>query len=387
MRIALDGRYIQDQYHGIGRYMYEMVLHLVNAYPEQHFVLFHNPSYKNTRFDLERLGQSANVTLVKTRLPLFYPPQQVVWPWLLQQHQINLFHTPFFDAPSLVTCPVVITIHDLIFDRYPEYMPQAHLRLYYRMLTELSVRKASQIITVSEATKRDIVEIYGIRPANITVTAEATTPNFKPVSVKEAERVRLRYKLPAQFVLTVGTMRPQKNIPTLVKAFAHIASQTDATLVLAGKADSRWPDEVTPLIEELNLQGRVMRIGHVVEADLPALYTLADCFAFPSIIEGFGLPALEAMACGTAVVASYTASLPEVVGDAGLLVDPYNAECLANALLVILQNPAYRKKLETLSLKRANKFDWFRTAHATMQAYRLALYPQLGRWQNRFSST
>lgn len=387
MRIALDGRYIQDQYHGIGRYMYEMVLHMVNAYPNEQFVLFQNPSYKNTRFDLQRLGQSDNVKLVDTRLPLFYPQQQVVWPWLLQQHQIDLFHTPFFDAPSLVTCPVVITIHDLIFDRYPEYMPQGHFRLYYRLLTELSVRKASQIVTVSEATKRDLVELYGITPANITVTPEATTDKFKPVSIEGAERVRQRYNLPAQFVLTVGTMRPQKNIPTLVKAFADIASQTEAKLVLAGKADSRWADEITPLIEEFNLQERVLRIGHVEEADLPGLYTLADCFAFPSIIEGFGLPALEAMACGTAVIASYAASLPEVVGDAGLLVDPCNVKGFANGLLIILQNPAYRKKLEALSLKRAKKFDWYRTAHATMQAYHLASHPQIGHWQNTFSRT
>lgn len=387
MRIALDCRYIQDQYHGIGRYMYEMALHTVDAYPEQQFVLFHNSNYKNTRFDLERLRQATNVKLVNTRLPLFYPQQQVVWPWLLQQYQIDLFHTPFFDAPSLVACPVVITIHDLIFDRYPEYMPQRYLRFYYKTLTELSVRKASQIITVSEATKRDLVDIYGVKKSNITVTSEATTSEFKPVSAEEAERVRLRYKLPAQFVLTVGTMRPQKNIPTLVKAFASIASQTDAALVLAGKADSRWADEITPLIEAFNLQGRVMRIGHVPEADLPALYTLADCFAFPSIIEGFGLPALEAMACGTAVVASYTASLPEVVGDAGLLVDPYNVKGLANGLLIILQNPTYRQKLEMLSLKRAKKFDWSRTAHATMHAYRLALHSQASGWQNTFSRT
>ena len=382
MRIGLDGRYIQDQYHGIGRYIYEVALHLAEAYPNQEFVLFYNPSNRNSRFDLDRLGKFSNVTLVKTCLPLFWPQQQFVWPWLLRKQRIDVFHTPFFDAPYLATCPVVITIHDLIFDRYPEYMPQSYYRLYYRMLTSLSVRKAAQIITVSEASKRDIVEIYGATPAKISVTPEAVASEFKPVSAEEAERIRIRYNLPRNFLLTVGTMRPQKNIPTLVKAFARIASETQAALVLAGKIDSRWPDEVTPLIEELNLQERVIRPGHIAEADLPALYMLADCFVFPSIIEGFGLPALEAMACKTAVIASYTASLPEVVGDAGLLINPYNVQALADALLLILENPSYRHKLEKLSLRRAQKFDWFRTAHLTMHAYHAALRPTASRRQS-----
>ncbi|MGB0388087.1 MAG: glycosyltransferase family 4 protein [Ardenticatenaceae bacterium] len=372
MRIGLDGRYIQDQYHGIGRYIYEVAYQLAQSYPDE-LVIFHNPSVPNTRFDLEALGRSSNVRLVKTGLPLFWPQQQLFWPGLLQKAQLDLFHTPFFDAPYLASCPVLVTIHDLIFDRYPDYMPQSHFRLYYRLLTHLSVRKATQIITVSEATKRDLVELYGVASAKISVTPEAAASHFHPVAAKEAETVRMRYNLPDRFVLTVGTMRPQKNIPTLVKAFAQIAPETDGALVLAGKADHRWADEVTPLIRELNLQERIIQPGHIAEADLPALYTLADCFAFPSIIEGFGLPALEAMACGTAVIVSNKTSLPEVVGDAGLLVDPYDVQGFAEGLLKILQNRSFRRQLEHRSLMRARKFSWDRTAHLTMETYQAAL--------------
>jgi len=371
MRIGIDGRYIQDQYHGVGRYIYEIAAQLAQNSPDQQLVIFHNPSYTNTRFDLEALG--SNVKLVKTSLRLFWPQQQLLWPRLLQQHHIELFHSPFFEIPWLAPCPVVVTIHDLIFDRYPNYMPQRHLRLYYRLLTKISVQKSAKIISVSEATKRDLIALYNVAPAKISVTPEATASDFQRVSPEQAEAVRTRYNLPHRFVLTVGTMRPQKNIPTLIRAFAKMAPHTNAALVLAGKADKRWPDEISPLIRKLNLRGRVIQPGHIAEADLPALYTLAEVFAFPSLIEGFGLPPLEAMACGTAVVVSNTSSLPEVVGDAGLLVDPHNAQALAEGLLAILKKPRYRIELENRSLMRAAQFNWQRTAQLTKQAYQVAL--------------
>lgn len=373
MRIAIDGRYIQDQYHGVGRYIYEVAAQLAVLYPQQEWLIFYHANYANTRFDLKGLGTQANVTLLPVSLRLFWPQQQFLWPKLLRQHRVDLFHTPFFDAPWFAPCPVVVTIHDLIFDRYPQFMPQRHLRPVYHLLTSLSVRKAAQILTVSEATKRDLSALYALEPNKISVTPEAAAANFHPVSQKEAERVRQHYRLPSRFVLTVGTMRPQKNIPTLIRAFAQLASHTDACLVLAGRADSRWPDEITPLIEQFGLGERVLRLGHVEEADLPALYSLADIFAFPSIIEGFGLPPLEAMACGTAVVVSNSSSLPEVVGDAGILVPPRDVDGLADALLKLLTSPSDRIKFENKALARASQFTWERTAHLTMDVYERVL--------------
>ena len=264
---------------------------------------------------------------------------------------------------------VNVTIHDLIFDHFPSYMPRKELIPVYRLLTKIALWRAQGVITISEATKADLIELYKVAPDKIWVTPEAAAPSFRPVADAVKEAVRERYHLPKKFILTLGTMRPQKNIPTLLRAFAHILDQTDAKLVLAGHIDPRWPDEITPLIDELGLQARITQPGHIAEVDLPALYSLADLFAFPSTIEGFGLPPLEAMSCGTAVVVSNSSSLPEVVGDAGLLVDPMNVEELSEALLAVLENPAIRQELQAKSLQRAALFSWRQTAQRTMQAY------------------
>lgn len=375
MRIGIDGRYIQDQYHGIGRYLYETAYHLAATYPDCEFVIFYNPTNRNSRFNLERLWSRSNVRMVEINLPLFLPQQQLLWPFWLRKEQIDCFHTPYFDGPWFAPCPVFVTIHDLIFDRFPSYIPDKRLGLVYRLLTRMGLWRATGVITISEATKADLLELYKVAPNKIWVTPEAAAPAFHPVDYETKEEVRKRYQLPAKFILTLGTMRPQKNVSTLLRAFAKILDQTDAQLVLAGQIDPRWPDAITPLIGELGLQNRIVQPGHIDEVDLPALYSLADVFAFPSIIEGFGLPPLEAMSCGTPVVASNRSSLPEVVGEAGLLVDPLDAEALARALLQVVENPGCRRVLATKSLERAACFNWRRTAQLTMQAYQASYQP------------
>lgn len=370
MRIGIDGRYIQDQYHGIGRYTYELILKLAEGQPQHEFVVFYNPAYANNRFNIKRFGEFKNISLIKTGLKLFRLQQQFVWPRLIRQHQIDLFHSPYFDGPWLPTrCTTFITIHDLIFDRYPAFMPKRYMWPIYHLLTRLNIWRSDHILAVSEATKQDIVELYGVPASDVSITYGAVAPSFAPVSQSKINKFREKYRLPEKFVLTVGTFRPQKNVATLIKAFALIADRCDVQLVLAGKPDSRWEDPVTPLIQSLGLQDRVMLLDHIAEDDLPTLYSAATLFAFPSIIEGFGLPPLEAMACGTAVVTSNTTSLPEVVGNAGITVDPHSPEELSKALFRCLTDQAYRQQLEEKGLVRAAQFNWGRTAQQTMQSY------------------
>lgn len=376
MRIGIDGRYIQDQYHGVGRYAFHVAKSLAEQFPQDEWIVFYNPAYKNSRFRLADLRDLPNVLTVGTNLRLFRPEAQVAWPRLLRQHGIDLFYTPFFDAPWMAPCPVAITIHDLIFDRYPQFMPQRRYRGYYQMLTRMSLRQAAAVLTVSNATQQDLVDLYGVNTGKIYVTPEAADGAFQPASLEQMSAVRTFYRLPNKFILTVGTQRPHKNVTTLLRAFAQIAPYTDASLVIAGKDDKRWPDEITPLVEELNITERVIRVGHVLEKDLPALYSTADVFVFPSLIEGFGLPPLEAMACGTPVVASDGSSLPEVVGHAGLLVDPLNVNEWAETLLGILSEPRLRRMLSEKGLERAASYSWRRTAHLTHRALSESLRPE-----------
>ncbi len=373
MQIGIDGRCIQDKYPGVGRYVYQVAQELAKQNYDHHLVIFYNPSCTNTRFDLDTLDAQSNVTLIETSLQPFQLQEQLAWPLLLREHRIELFHAPHFVAPLLASCPVVLTIHDLILDRYPSYVPQRRLRFYKRMLIRQSLCKAAHIIVVSEATRRDLCHFYSVDPRKISVTPEAAAPAFRPVPEDQTRVVRERYDLPQRFVLAVGDRRPHKNLMTLLKAFAQIAPHTDADLVLAGRTDTNWPDEVTRLLYQLGLNARVVQPGYIAESDLPALYTLSDVVACPSLVEGFGLSLLEAMACGAAVVASHASSLPEVVGDAGVLVCPRDAQTLSQAILSILQNSTYRQELQRQSLVRAASFSWRSTANLTRQVYRAAI--------------
>jgi glycosyltransferase involved in cell wall biosynthesis len=244
------------------------------------------------------------------------------------------------------------------------------------MLTRWNVQKAARVIVASEATRQDLCHFYPVDPRKIRVTPLAAASAFRPASEEQCQTARARYNLPRRFVLALGDRRPHKNLKTLLKAFAEIAPNTDADLVLVGKTDVCGPDTMTPLIHQLGLSARVLCTGYVAETDLPALYTCADVVACPSLVEGSGLSLLEAMACGTAVVASHTSSLPEVVGDAGVLVCPHDARTLSGAILSILQNPAYRRELQRRSLARAARFSWRFTASLTFQVYHTVMSSQ-----------
>jgi len=374
LRIGFDARYINDHYHGIGRYAFRLLESLILIAPEFTFIIFRGPD-PDTRFDWNSLASWSNVEIQAGPNRLYWPHEQILWPWLMKKNRVDIFHSPYFVAPLFTTQPSIVTVHDLIFDRYPEYMPMSWSRPYYRLLMRLSIRKAQQVISVSAATARDLQSYYPISPEKIQIISEGVDPNFRLAKDPDQEiTLRQRYHLDNPYILTVGARRPHKNHANLVKAFAGLPSNLKHDLVFVGPPDARFPDQSRTAVSNSGLQGRVHFLDWVPEEDLPALYSQADLLVLPSLIEGFGLPALEGMVCGTPVVAAKNTSFPEVTGHAGLLVDPTDIQKIRDAMSNVLNNPSLHRRLSQAGRERAAHFTWDSAALQTYQLYQSILH-------------
>jgi glycosyltransferase involved in cell wall biosynthesis len=296
------------------------------------------------------------------RIPLAFPR-------LARDEGAALVHVQYFVAPRL-PAPCVVTVHDLSFTRRPELFGWRD-RLLLGGLVPSSVRRARHVIAVSEFTRGDLIDRYGIDPARVTAIRNGVAERFHP-DAEAARAARARYGLERPFVLFVGALQPRKNAIVLVDAFARLRDRPGLELVVAG-GDRGGLAELRERVGRLGLTGRVRLLGHVPEDALPGLYGAAELLAFPSLYEGFGLPALEAMACGTPVCASSTTGLGEAVGDAGLTFDPTSVEELTTAIDMLLEDAALRESLRTAGLARAARFSWRRSAEATAAVYRAAL--------------
>ncbi|GAC1358325.1 MAG: glycosyltransferase family 1 protein [Ktedonobacteraceae bacterium] len=368
--VAFDARYVSDRYHGIGRHAYNLLEALTRLDLERHYIIYYNPDYRNTRFNIEALGERPNVELRPIRLHLYFPGEQLVWPLLLARDRVDLFHSPYVLLPLLARTTLVMTMHDLIFELYPQYQTASLLQKFYFPMTRLGIQRAKRVLTVSDAASRNIQTFYHVNAVNIHVIGNAVDATFQPVTdLARLAVVRERYHLPEHFILSLGVGRPHKNIEMLVKAFACLDPALAISLVIVGEPDSRFPDEVGACIHVHNLASRVVRLSTIREADLPVVYSLANVFVFPSLVEGFGLPPLEAMACGVPVLASTTPAVAEVVNDAALLFAPQDSQALAALLSRVLTDDALRASLSQRGRERVLAFTWERVAHAALQAY------------------
>jgi glycosyltransferase involved in cell wall biosynthesis len=264
-------------------------------------------------------------------------------------------------------------VHDLSFLRFPERFRPAN-RLYLSTLTRLSCRRARRVIAVSQATADEVVRLLDIPAGRVDVVPHGVEhARFRLLPSVQVEAFRREKGLPERFVLFVGTLEPRKNLITLVEAFARLqALWGTAHLVIAG-GKGWYYQEIFERVEELGLGKAVHWVGFVPGAELPLWYNAATVFVYPSLYEGFGMPLLEAMACGTPVIASATSSLPEVVGDAGLLVPPHDVTELADTLERLLVDADWQAELSQRGRARASTFTWDATAHATVACYRRAL--------------
>jgi glycosyltransferase involved in cell wall biosynthesis len=293
--------------------------------------------------------------------------EQFTLPNLAAAAQADVLHLTGFAAPLRSRVPIVLTVMDLIGVLFAKNFPLAS-RLYWSRYLPYTLRATSHIITLSHHTKRDIVRLTRIPPQHISVVPPGLARFQFPPDEQDAESVRLRLQLPEKFFLFVSTLEPRKGVDTLLNAFAFTANQIPEHLVIVGKRGWYF-QALFAQVRRLGLGARVHFADYIADQDLPALYFLATAFVFPTRYEGFGLTALEAMACGAPVIASNTSSLPEVVGRAGILLAPNDAHGFAQAMLAVATSPAERLRLRALGLERAQLFSWDTAAQQLLQIY------------------
>jgi glycosyltransferase involved in cell wall biosynthesis len=310
-------------------------------------------------------------SVVRLALPVASPYRRIPFalPRLARRAGATLLHTQYFVAPRL-PLPSVVTVHDLSFTRRPELFTLRDRMLLGRLVPG-SVRRAQRVIAVSEFTRRDLLDRYGLDPERVVAIPNGVAARFRP-DPRAAAQARATFGLERPFVLFVGALQPRKNAVTLVEAFDRLRQHPGVELVIAG-GDRGGLGALRIRVRALGLDERVRFVGHVSEAALPGLYAAAELLAFPSLYEGFGLPALEAMACGTPVCASSTTGLGEAVGDAGLTFDPTSPEELAECIVRLLVDRPLRERLRSAGLARAAQFTWRRSADATARVYREAM--------------
>ncbi|MDQ3804160.1 MAG: glycosyltransferase family 4 protein [Acidobacteriota bacterium] len=370
MHIAIDAHSVGTGLAGNETYAANLVEALAEFDGENRYTVYVTRPEAERRF----AGRWPHVRVRKTlphtplvRIPLTLSAE-------LRRRPVDLLHVQY-TAPPLAPCPVVATIHDLSFEHLPEtFMRRSRVQL--RLTVRRTARAAAHVIAPSEFTRQDLIESYGLDPARVSVVPLAAGPQFRPVEdAGELARVRARYGIGGEYLLAVGSIQPRKNLARLVRAYSDLRRERGRSnlpqLVLVGRRAWLY-GETLRAVEESGARESIILTGYVSEGDLPALYSGALCFAYPSFFEGFGLPPLEAMRCGTPVLAGNRASLPEVVGDAGLLVDPFDTGAIARALGRLADDQRLRENLRTRGLARARAFDWRDTARMTLEVYRKA---------------
>jgi glycosyltransferase involved in cell wall biosynthesis len=370
VKIAIDVRKWRD--FGIGTYVRNLVRHLARLDHETTYFLFCHDADEATLRDL-----AENFVPVVDSSAGYGLREHLSIPFKLKRLGAELLHSPHYVRPLLCTIPSVVTIHDCIHLLFPQYLPNRMAWRYARYMMGSAIRHSAVVFTVSEASRADILRFYPwADPDKVHVVPNAIdTELLESPGEEEMARVRERYQLHGRFVLFAGNVKPHKNLERLIRAFALVREQgghEDLQLLLIGDDVSKY-GALRRAAEATRLRQDIRFFGFVPPRTLAALYRMASVFAFPSLYEGFGLPPLEAMSCGTPVVTSRMSSLPEVVDEAALLVDAYSVENIAAGIAAILDDEALRQRLVEKGLERARAFSWDRSVRAIHAGYLKAL--------------
>jgi glycosyltransferase involved in cell wall biosynthesis len=353
---------------GISWYIYNLLRQLPRIDPSNRFSVFLN----------ERQYVDERVDLHYTRWPAQQPLARIVWeqlilPAQLRRQKVDLIHAMAFAGPLLFNGPMVVTVYDLSFLRFPRAFRPWN-RWYLSQFTRWSAHRARHVIAISESTRQDVINFLGMPSDRVEVVYCGADPLFHSLPPEQIQAFRKQHNLPDKFVLFLGTLEPRKNLDRLLRAYAGWwQMDPDAPYLVIAGAQGWYYDAVLSLVHSLGVAERVIFLGYVPREDLPLLYNSADMFVYPSLFEGFGLPVLEAMACGVPVITSNVSSLPEVAGEAAVLIDPTDTDELRESLLSLWRDSDQRRNLAARGKKQASHFTWERAAEQTVSIYERAM--------------
>ena len=378
-RYILDARTSMPHFPGIGRYVSNLASALAPQLTAGEELTFlkspsASPAVESAPVSqVEGASQLPGKSITAPATP-FDIRQQWRIPSLVKRLQADngaLYHSPYYLMPYRTGLPTLLTFYDIIPLKFPNTVP-VRARLFFRMAATLALRASDHVVVISEAARSDLLSFFSLPASKTTVTPLAARARYSPQPSAEIARVRHHYRLPESFLLYLGINKPHKNLPALIDAYAQMASRHAPPLVIAGAWDTRYP-QARECAARLQLGDAVRFLGPVDERDLPALYSAATLFIFPSLYEGFGLPVLEAMACGTPVACSNTPGLAEVAGDAAVLFDPRSVTEIRNAMTELIEDSRQRARRAEQGLARAALYSWQATAEATLRCYRQLL--------------
>jgi glycosyltransferase involved in cell wall biosynthesis len=352
---------------GIHGYLYNTLAHLPDAAPDMRFTILTGSGHP---------PEHPALTVHRTQFPITHPITRILWeqiaaPFILRRLHPDLLHGMAFALPFAWRGPAVVTIFDLSFLRYPGRL-SAFRQLYLGLSVRSAARRARRVIAISQNGRDEISALLDVPEDRIDVAYPGVSPDFYPRSPAEIATFRARAGLPDRYILHLGTLEPRKNLPVLIRAYAQLPQRGAVKLVLAGGRGWRT-EPLLALIEELGLEDDVILPGFIPGSSLPMWYNAAQLLAYPSVYEGFGMPLIEALACGVPVIASDTTSLPEAVGPGGVLLPPDDVPAWTDALSHLLDDPAQRAELSARGRQHARTFEWTQTARQTAESYRRAL--------------
>lgn len=364
MKIGIDARVLTYRTTGIANYTYNLIYYLSRVDDENEYIIFTN---KPSDFSFGKSNFSTRVVRIE---PFDFVKEQVCFTYEVFANFLDVFHSTFYVPPFVRICKVVFTIHDIYAERYPELYQSPRASVYFKRWRKLAARCSDKVIVVSNFIRNDAKDTFRLSDEKLAVIHEAAGENFVRVEDKELiANFRKKHSIFDDFIFTIGYTRPQKNIKNLIKAFAKLRKEMRIKEKLVICGEGYLSEDTEKLIDDLNLKDDIKFLGYIPDKEIPLLYSASSLFVFPTLMEGFGIPLVEAMACGVAVVASNVTSIPEVVKDAAVLFNPLDVNDMANVIYKVLSDGAVRGDLIEKGLKRAEEFSWEKMAKETLGIY------------------